>query len=117
MTICIIIVIEPPPIMTRQSTGHLGGRCFFCLSDWWPLQDSNLRPSGYEPDALTAGRRSHISPAEVQFHRRNVRSFPAVTSSRVMVLGRSISAGARTMQKASGVSHTSAGDFVAAGGN
>ena len=49
---------EPPRGLTRLSvfkTDPFSRTWVFLrvLDDWWTLQDSNLRPDGYEPSALT----------------------------------------------------------------
>ena len=35
------------------------------IDSWWVLQGSNLRPSGYEPDALPSELSTHISTYQV----------------------------------------------------
>ncbi len=47
---------EPPRALTPLSvfkTDPFSQTWVFLRIKWWTLQDSNLRPDGYEPSALT----------------------------------------------------------------
>jgi hypothetical protein len=47
---------EPPRALTPLSvfkTDPFSQTWVFLRKKWWTLQDSNLRPDGYEPSALT----------------------------------------------------------------
>ncbi len=47
---------EPPRAVTPLSVFETDpfSRTWVFLHSWWTLQDSNLRPDGYEPSALTS---------------------------------------------------------------
>ena len=44
--------LEPPWISPLDPKSSASAN-FATRAHWWTLQDSNLRPPGYEPDALT----------------------------------------------------------------
>ena len=45
--------LEPPWITPLDPKSSASANFATRANKWWTLQDSNLRPPGYEPDALT----------------------------------------------------------------